>query len=91
MTKPELIANIQAMDLSLTKADIDSVLKSLASVITKAMKDEEKVVLPGIGTFSVKETAARTARNPQTGAVVEIPAGKKVAFKVTPSLKDIVK
>lgn len=91
MTKPELISEIQKLDNALTKADINSVLNALADVVADVMKKEDKVTLPGLGTFSVKETAARTARNPQTGAIVEIPAGKKVAFKATPALKEIVK
>ena len=44
----------------------------------------------GFGTFEVKERAARTGKNPQTGAVVEIPASKAPAFKAGKALKDAV-
>ena len=48
------------------------------------------VTLVGFGTFNVKERAARTGRNPQTGATIEIAAGKVPAFKAGKALKDAV-
>ena len=48
----------------------------------------ETVRLEGIGTLSVKDTAARQARNPRTGETVEVPAGRKIAFKISKLLKE---
>ena len=50
----------------------------------------DKIQLVGFGTFEVAERAARTGRNPQTGADMEIPASKSPKFKAGKALKDIV-
>lgn len=48
----------------------------------------DEVRLPGMGTFVKAPTKARTARNPQTGETIEIPAGFKVRFKPAKSLRE---
>jgi len=50
----------------------------------------ESIPLVGFGTFSVASRAARTGKNPQTGAAIQIPASKTVKFKVGSKLKDAV-
>jgi DNA-binding protein HU-beta len=50
----------------------------------------DQVALVGFGTFAVRERAARSGRNPQTGATIEIAAGKVPAFKAGKALKDAV-
>jgi len=52
------------------------------------LKSGEQVALVGFGTFSVRDRAARTGRNPQTGAAIEIAAAKIPAFKAGKALKD---
>lgn len=89
MTKPELIAAIHTNG-GPSKGDIASTLSLLPGVFADALAAGGKIALPGIGTFSVKQTSERQARNPRTGEVVTIPAGKKVAFKVHPALKAAV-
>jgi DNA-binding protein HU-beta len=54
------------------------------------LKNGENVSLIGFGTFSVKERAARTGRNPQTGASIQIGASKTPSFKAGKALKDAV-
>jgi DNA-binding protein HU-beta len=54
------------------------------------LKEGDTVSLIGFGTFSVKERAARTGRNPQTGAAIDIKASKTPAFKAGKALKDAV-
>jgi DNA-binding protein HU-beta len=46
------------------------------------------VQLPGFGSFSVSERAARQGRNPATGATIDIPASKNVRFKMGKELKE---
>ena len=53
-----------------------------------ALKRGEDIRLPAFGVFDVKDTAARTARNPQTGEEVAVAAGRKVRFKAGKALKD---
>ena len=56
-------------------------MDALFEAITNALAKEEKVQLIGIGTFEVRERAARQGRNPQTGEVIDIAASKVPAFK----------
>ncbi|MGL5993091.1 MAG: HU family DNA-binding protein, partial [Aeromonas sobria] len=56
----------------------------------EALKEGDQVALVGFGTFAVRERAARSGRNPQTGATIEIAAGKVPAFKAGKALKDAV-
>jgi fructose-1,6-bisphosphatase/inositol monophosphatase family enzyme len=62
---------------------LDAVIES----VTGALKDGESVVLVGFGTFSVKDRAARTGRNPQTGKAIDIAAAKIPGFKAGKALK----
>ena len=87
MNKTELIDHIaEASDIS--KAAAGRALDATVEAITQALKDAETVSLVGFGTFLVRERAARTGRNPQTGATIQIAAAKVPAFKPGKALKD---
>jgi DNA-binding protein HU-beta len=89
MNKSDLIeAMAEAGDISKTAAG--RALDALTDTIAAALKKGESVSLIGFGTFSVKERAARTGRNPQTGATIEIAASKTPSFKAGKALKDAV-
>ena len=89
MNKSELVDAIAgAADIS--KAAAGRALDAMTDSITEALKDGDQVSLIGFGTFMVKERAARTGRNPQTGAPIEIAASKIPSFKAGKSLKDAV-
>ncbi len=89
MNKSELIdAMAESGDIS--KAAAGRALDGMIDAITDALKNGDSVSLIGFGTFSVKERAARTGRNPQTGAAIEISASKIPGFKAGKSLKDAV-
>ncbi len=62
----------------------------MVDTVTDSLKKGETVALVGFGTFIVKERAARTGRNPQTGAPIEISAAKVPSFKAGKALKDAV-
>jgi len=89
MTKPELITKI-AEKTNLSKKQAAAALDALTGTITETLKAEGKLAIPSLGTFEVKERAARTGRNPQTGEKVEISAKKIPAFKPAKALKDAV-
>ncbi|MEO0000130.1 MAG: hypothetical protein RL766_176 [Bacteroidota bacterium] len=80
MNKAELIAKL-ADDAGITKRQANDTLDSFISAVTKTLKGGGKVTLVGFGTFSVTKRAARTGRNPQTGAVIKIKAKKVARFK----------
>jgi DNA-binding protein HU-beta len=89
MNKSDLIeAMADAGDISKTAAG--RALDALTDAIAVALKNGDTVSLIGFGTFSVKERAARTGRNPQTGASIEIAASKTPAFKAGKALKDAI-
>lgn len=90
MNKSELIDSMVAKaGDKLTKAQATEALNAFIASINDAMKANDPVSLVGFGTFSVKERQARTGRNPQTGAEMQIPASKVPSFKAGKGLKDI--
>jgi DNA-binding protein HU-beta len=80
MNKADLIAQISE-DSGITKTQANAALDSFIAAVTKALKKGDKVTLVDFGTFSVLERAARTGRNPQTGASIKIGAKKVAKFK----------
>ena len=89
MNKTELTAAM-AENSGLTKKDCEAALAAFTCAVETAMKGGDKVQLVGFGTFEVKERAARTGKNPATGATIEIPASKAPAFKPGKAFKDSV-
>ncbi len=89
MNKGDLIAKI-ADDAGLSKAQAGEALNSVLDSVTATLKKGGKVTLVGFGTFSVSERAARTGRNPQTGAEIKIAAKKVVKFKAGKELSEAV-
>lgn len=89
MNKQELIENI-AESADITKAAAGRALDSMIDSVSGALKEGDSVVLVGFGTFTVRDRAARTGRNPQTGAEIQIAAAKVPAFKAGKALKDAV-
>lgn len=89
MNKSELIASI-AVKADITKAQAGNCLNAFIDSVTISLTKEDNVALVGFGTFEVKQRAARTGRNPQTGAEIEIKAATVPAFKAGKALKDAV-
>ena len=89
MNKTELIEAIAA-SADLPKAAAGRALDALVEAVTEALKKDDQVVLVGFGTFAVKDRAARTGRNPQTGQPIEIAAAKIPSFRPGKALKDAV-
>ncbi len=89
MNKTELVEVI-AKEAKLNKTQAEAALKAFTTAVGKALKKGDKVQLVGFGTFEVAKRAARTGRNPQTGAEMKIKASKAPKFKAGKALKDIV-
>ncbi|HEY9648271.1 MAG TPA: HU family DNA-binding protein, partial [Chroococcidiopsis sp.] len=73
MNKGELVDTVAA-NTGATKKVADSVITAALDAIADALVKGDKVTLVGFGTFEVRDRAARQGRNPQSGAVIEIPA-----------------
>ena len=89
VNKTELIEAIAA-SADISKAAAGRALDAVVDGVTDSLKKGDQVVLVGFGTFSVKDRAARTGRNPQTGAEIQIAAAKVPSFKAGKALKDAV-
>ena len=89
MNKSELIDAI-AGEADISKAAAGRALDAFTGAVTGALKGGDQVVLVGFGTFSVRDRAARSGRNPQTGETIQISAAKVPSFKAGKALKDSV-
>jgi DNA-binding protein HU-beta len=89
MNKNELIAAV-ADKAGLTKGQASDALDAALDTITHSLKSGDEVRLLGFGNFVVTDRKATTARNPQTGAVINVPASKAPKFKPGKALKDAV-
>ena len=92
MTKNDFINKIQeTIDIEVTKKDLTHIVEAIGTVVTDTLKNDsdEKITLPGLGSFKVKEVAERSGVTALTGKPWTKPAHKSVVFKVTKSLKEI--
>lgn len=89
MNKSELIEAV-AQSADLSKSAATRAVDAFVSSVTDALKEGDPVTLVGFGTFTVRERAARSGRNPRTGASIRIPASKVPGFKAGKALKDAV-
>ena len=89
MNKSELVDAI-ADSADISKAAAGRAVDAVVESVTNALKGGDQVTLIGFGTFSVKDRAARTGRNPQTGAEIQIAAAKIPSFKAGKALKEAV-
>lgn len=91
MTKADLVEKI-AVTVNLTKKETEVVIDTMFDGIAKALasSNDGKVELRGFGSFRVRRRGARQGRNPQTGAMVSVPAKKVPYFKPGKELKALI-
>jgi DNA-binding protein HU-beta len=89
VNKSELIDAV-ADNADISKAAAARAIDSVTDAITASLKSGNSVSLVGFGTWSVKDRPARTGRNPQTGAPIQIAAARVPSFKAGKALKDTV-
>ena len=89
MNKSDLVSAI-AVNSGLSKADAARALDATTSAITGALAKGDSVAITGFGSFLVRARAARSGRNPQTGATIQIKASNAPAFKAGKLLKESV-
>ena len=89
MRKAEMI-EVLANKGALSKATAKDILESIIDLINEQVRKEGRCSLLGLGTFTVSKRAARTGRNPATGAALKIKASKVAKFKPAPALKESV-
>jgi len=89
MNKTDLVAAM-AEASGLSRADADKAYQAFVETVTAALNKDDTVTLIGFGTFTVRERAARTGRNPRTGEEIQIKASKNPVFKAGKAIKDAV-
>ena len=89
MNKSELVKAV-AEATNVTNADAKAAVEAVFAAMANEMKNGGTVRIAGFGSFVVRERAERTAKNPQTGEKVVVPATKLPAFKAGKELKDLV-
>ena len=89
MNRKELIEALASKTDS-TKADADRNIAAIIDIVTATLKKGDSISLVGFGSFEVRKRAARTGRNPKTGAELKIKASKVPAFKAGATLKAAV-
>ena len=90
MNKADLVEKVHEM-IGDTKAAAERVVDGVFDGIVSELKSGGEVSIAGFGIFSVKQRAAREARNPKTGATVHVAATKVPKFRASKALKEAVK
>ncbi|MCA9751176.1 MAG: HU family DNA-binding protein [bacterium] len=89
MTKADLVDHVTAAT-GLTKRDVAIVVDRFIDAVSEALAAGSHIEIRGFGSFKVKSRRARVARNPRTGATVEVPEKLVPYFKVSKELKKVV-
>jgi DNA-binding protein HU-beta len=90
MNKAALVDSVHGV-LNTTKVQAEQIVDTFINSIISTLKKGDEVSIAGFGIFSVKDRAAREARNPRTGEMVKVPATKVPKFRAAKALKDAVK
>ncbi|MDD5032934.1 MAG: HU family DNA-binding protein [Candidatus Pacebacteria bacterium] len=90
MNKASIVENVAAMTAG-SKAEAERIVDGIFDSIVSTLKKGEEVSIAGFGIFAVKARAARQARNPKTGEMVQVAATKVPKFRASKALKDAVK
>ena len=90
MNKAALV-EVLAEALGSTKVQAELAVDTVFDTIAKTLKKGDEVSIAGFGKFVAKDRAAREARNPKTGAMVQVPATTVPKFSAAKALKDAVK
>lgn len=86
MNREELVKEV-AKKAKITQKEAAEVINVLFETVTESVAKGKKVTLVGFGTFEARKRAARTGRNPQTGAVIKIAAKTVPAFSAGKTFK----
>lgn len=90
MNKAGIVDAVHAV-LGGTKVQAEQAVEAMLNGIVNSLKKGEEVSIAGLGIFSVKQRAAREARNPRTGEAIQVAAMKVPKFRAAKALKDAVK
>ena len=90
MNKADIVDAVHAK-LGGTKVEAEQAVETAIDSIVNSLKKGDEVSIAGLGIFSVKTRAARTARNPRTGESIQVKAMRVPKFRAAKALKEAVK
>jgi DNA-binding protein HU-beta len=90
MNKQNIAEKVHGV-LGTTKADAERAVECMIEAVVGELKKGGEVSVAGLGIFKTKMRAARTARNPRTGATVQVPTMRVPKFQAAKALKEAVK
>lgn len=88
--KSDILEHVASNVEGISKKQAGEAFDAVFECIGNLLGDGERVSVPGLGSFTVAERAARTGRNPATGAPIQIAASKNVKFKIASDLKKAI-
>lgn len=97
MTKKELVNGIMeelpepGKGKAINRLEVECVLDAFGKVTAAELLGGGEITIQNVGKLKVKDTSARTGRNPRTGETIQIPAGKKVVFAPSKEFRDALK
>lgn len=90
MNKQSLVDAVHEK-IGVTKVAAEQAVDTVVDSIVNTLKQGDEVSIAGLGIFSARQRAARTARNPRTGEAIQVPAMRVPKFRAAKALKDAVK
>ena len=91
MVKSEIIKQLHKKHPALKRSQIESIFDIMFNAISDNLIEEKSIELRDFGRFSVKTIKAKyNARNPKTGEIIYVPEKKKISFKMSKHLKQII-
>jgi DNA-binding protein HU-beta len=89
VTVKQIAADLAAKH-DMAKRTVETLINDLGASFTEHLKKGNKIRFSGVGVLQVRHRAARTGRNPATGAEIQIPASKKIGFRPAKELKEAI-
>ena len=90
MSTKELI-NVIAEQVDLPKTKIEAVIDLFAEKLVQDLETQGEAKIHNVGSFVVRPTKGKKGRNPKTGEIINIPAGKRVSYRASTHLKNAVR
>ena len=83
MVKSELLQKICNLHPNVLRKDVEKIFKIIFFEFTEALSRGENIEIRGFGSYKIKNSLARTGRNPKNSQAIKIPAKKKIKWKMS--------
>ena len=91
MSKPKIIQKLKTKNSGITKGNLEKIFGIFIDQITNSLLNKRSIEIRSLGTFFVKEIKEKKqARNPKTGEILYVPKRKKIRFRASKRLKELI-